>query len=460
MSVLKNTLEPGKNVLNSYFPARTNNNEGDFDWEVAKAVVVRNLYRKQLDTKFIKAAGKESKDKENSLIDSFRELCRRDFEDRLDEIELWNYLEEMYFQDGAIYQITPESLLFKLAPLNASSPKHRLADMFSSLMRGFYLENPTHAECNFLEQQVIDSLRSGQILTNFEGGDKTLSKGINEKAFLPFLTTCFRKDLDFLSSHPKYLIEQLGSLLKLYGYLYTAQLALNIKGLDGEPTAKPLFFILENETASKERTDLIRNGHQTVSRLLVNVFPYLSMSESLQAPRKESNEHRLPLWQLAQKITPSDANQLRNYALDFAKSRNENPDFEFPYDLSNIDSRYWLDALLELSVRQFDKGTSRASALSRFIDFTEENLCSSFVKARGQVGKVLVMNQDFVTLITNISISSREKLRFHELLNEFNSRGIYFDKQSQQALIRFYERVGNVERMSDSGDAVYVRKIL
>ena len=179
MSVLKNTLEPGKNVLNSYFPARTNNNEGD------KAVVVRNLYRKQLNTKFIKAASKESKDKESSLIDSFRDICRRDFEDRLDEIELWNYLEEMYFQDGAIYQITPESLLFKLAPLNASSPKHRLADMFSSLMRGFYLENPTHAECNFLEQQVIDSLRSDQILTNFEGGGKTFSKGINEKAFLP-----------------------------------------------------------------------------------------------------------------------------------------------------------------------------------------------------------------------------------------------------------------------------------
>jgi len=51
-----------------------------------------------------------------------------------------------------------------------------------------------------------------------------------------------------------------------------------------------------------------------------------------------------------------------------------------------------------------------------------------------------------------------EKLRFHELLDEFKERGVYFDKKSQQALIRFYERVGNVERMSDSGDAVYVRK--
>ena len=47
-----------------------------------------------------------------------------------------------------------------------------------------------------------------------------------------------------------------------------------------------------------------------------------------------------------------------------------------------------------------------------------------------------------------------------ELLEEFKSRGVYFDKKTQQSLIGFYERVGNVERMSDSGDAVYVRKTI
>ncbi|MFA0643989.1 DNA phosphorothioation-dependent restriction protein DptG, partial [Vibrio cyclitrophicus] len=32
--------------------------------------------------------------------------------------------------------------------------------------------------------------------------------------------------------------------------------------------------------------------------------------------------------------------------------------------------------------------------------------------------------------------------------------------QTEQELIKFYERIGNVERMSDSGDAVYVRKTI
>tara|TARA_R110001583_G_scaffold195024_2_gene368556 strand:+ start:8233 stop:9615 length:1383 start_codon:yes stop_codon:yes gene_type:complete len=460
MSILKVTLKPGNNVLTSYFPARTGNNEGDFDWGVAKAVVVRNLYRKQLNAKFSKNLSGEPGNKESSAINAFRKICRTDFEERLDETKLWEYLDEMYFSDEAIYDVAPEALLFKLAPLTGNSPQHRLADMFSSLMRGLYIDKPVEEDCNFLEQQVVKSLRSDEVLSDFNGGRKTLSKGVNEKAYLPFLTERFRSDLQFLASHPKHLIDQLENLLKLYGYLYTAQLALNIKGLDCEPTAKPLYFIMENETASRERTDLVRKGHQTVSRLLVNIFPYLSMSEGLQEVSREDNEHRLPLWKLAQSLTENDSNKLRDYAEEFAKNRNESLLFNFPYDKDNTEPRYWLDALLELAVKQFDKGTTRSAAQSKFVKATEDELCSTFVKARGQVGKVLVMNQDYIALITNIAIGSKDKLRFHELLTEFNSRGIYFDKQSQQALIRFYERVGNVERMSDSGEAVYVRKIL
>jgi DNA phosphorothioation-dependent restriction protein DptG len=49
-------------------------------------------------------------------------------------------------------------------------------------------------------------------------------------------------------------------------------------------------------------------------------------------------------------------------------------------------------------------------------------------------------------------------MQFHDLTDGFKSRGVFFDKQSEQALINFYERIGNIERMSDSGDAVYVRK--
>lgn len=457
MSIIKSELKASSNVLNSYYPARTNVKDGDFDWDVAKAIVIRNLYRKDLNSK-LKKTQADASQKEQAVLDAFFSHCEAEFLTKTDDETLWQYVREMYFQGDAVYKISPEALLFKLAPLTANSSQHNLANMFSSMMRGYGLQEVTDTVNNFLEEQIVLSLRSDSILENFEAGTRLLSKGINEEAYLPFLSECFNRDLEFLSSRPKYLLEQLESLLRLYGYLYTAQLALNIRNLEQEPSPKPLYFIMENESASKERPDLVRYGHQSVQLFLKYIFPYLSMSESLQDTDKDSNQHRIPIWKLVRKLHSDDSAKLKNYAEEFARSRHDGDDFEFDYDLNNDDPRYWFDCLLNESVKQFDKKKTRAAANEKFIKTAENELCSEFVKSRGQVGKVLVMNQDYISLITNLAIGNLDKLRFHELLESFKLRGIYFDRQSQKALIQFYERVGNVERMSDSGDAVYVRK--
>jgi len=459
MSILKKDLNvSSSNALNSYFPVRTNNSEDSFDWSVAQGIVVRNLYQKVVAKGLAKLGEDEQGEKVDQSLERFRELCKEDFAIRLDEPELWSYLEKMYFANDAFFDVAPESLLFKISSLSGSSSKNRLGDLFSSLMGGFYLKNKVRIERNFLEQQVVDSLRSEKVISDFNG--RRLSKNINESPYLPFLTKLFCRDIEFLSKHPKYFLEKLEDLLKLYGYLYTAQLALNIKGWTSleEPTSKPLYFIMENETASKERVDLVKNGHQKVSPLIENIFPYLSISESLQDPNGKANEHRLPLWKLASYLTEDDSVELARYAEEFASDRNKDRDYTFPYDKSERDPQEWLKILLKLSLDQFSKGETRAAAQGKFIKATEYELCSGFVKNRGQVGKILVINQDYLELITNLAVGDNEKLRFHELLQEFEARGIYFDKQTQKSLIQFYERVGNVERMSDSGDAVYVRK--
>lgn len=452
MSILKKDLKvTGTNKLTSYFPVRTNSGEGAFDWGVAQSIVVRNIYKKEIAKPIREVKGID--DKLEYCLSFFRESCRKDFECRLDEAELWPYIEEMYFSHDTVFRVAPESLLFRLAGLSASASQRRLGDMFSSLMQAFYVESPARIKRNFIEQQVVDSLRSNKILEDYSG--RRMSTGVNEKPYLPFLTRYFQKDLSFLTSHPRYLIENLEELLKLYAYLYTSQMALNIKGWTAEPTSKPLYFIMENETASKERTDLVNNGHQKVAKNLRYLFPYLTVSESLQElGDKKDNKHRLPLWEFANALTADDAAILRSYAQAFADDR----EFSFPKEDHDADPKHWLRILLNLSLKQFDKGQSRASAQGKFIKTTELELCSAFVKSRGQAGKVLVMNQDYLLLLTNLAVGSNENLRFHELLGEFQARGVYFDKKSQQSLIRFYERVGNVERMSDSGDAVYVRK--
>lgn len=461
MSRLKSDLKVANNMLSSYFPSRTSvAKEGDFDWGVAKAAVIKNLYRKKINTKIFKSYKEGSTDKERFAINAFKDQCQKDFKARLDDVGLWEHIENMYFNADAVYNIAPESLLFKLAPLTANSAQNRLADMFSGMMQGCRLEKVETKTNNFLEARVLSSLRSECVLEDINDGSQAMSKGINEEAYLPFLSDRFNQDLEFLASKPKYFLEQLENLLRLYAYLYTAQLALNIKNIDTEPSAKPLYFIMGNESASRERTDLVFHGHQTVKGFLKYIFPYLSMSESLQTVDQSNNEYRVPLWKLVSNLEPNDCRPLKEYAKSFAEDRYEGNNFTFSGDETNDDPRHWVKFLLDESVSQFGKKKTRAAAQEKFIRTTETELCFEFAKARGQVGRVLVMNQDYIALITNLAVGFEDKLRFSDLLIEFKERGIYFDKQSQKALIRFYERSGNVERMSDSGDAVYVRKTL
>lgn len=461
MSYLKKNLTVGDNRITGYFPARTSlAKEGDFDWEIAKASVIRNLYRRRVLTTIFRSFTGSQEEREDHVVKIFRDKCRNDFSESLDDNELWPHIDAMFFRNKNYEQLAAEALLFKLTSLNQNSPQHRLADMFSGIMGGFSLKESPNESNNFIEEQILKSLRSNELLESIPDGSNNISKGINEKPYLPFLSRYFKLDIQFIANHPKYFIEQLEAFLKLYAYIYTAQLALNIKGFRNEPTARPLYFILDHETASRERTDLTIYGHKAVQNHLQYIFPYLSMSESMQAPDRDKNIHRVPLWTLAQSLTEHDVDSLIEYAERFSKDRHEGNEFSFNYDKSNRDPLFWLEVLLNESVSQFGKRKKRHAARDKFIKTTENELCSDFVKSRGQVGNVLVMNQDYISLITNFCIGNNKKLRFGELLIEWQRRGIYFDKQSQKELLRFYERIGNIERMSDSGDAVYVFKTI
>ena len=466
MTILKKELEvTTNNSLNSYFPVRTSNSGDAYDWRYATAIVIRNLYQRSVSSKILKTLKKSNEDVNfNNSLAFLSQKAKAEFSSVLDEEELWPIIEDMYLKEDVFKKLAPESALFEILPYSSGHSKNRLADLFLSIMSGFHLKRGGDSteitlkrlDRNFLEEKVVDCLRSEEILDVFD--DKRLSKGVNEKPYLPYLTKKFKQDLELLGQYPAYLIDNLTPLLKLYGFLYTSQLALNIKGWTTEPKSRPVFFIMENETASRERSNLILNGYQKVAKSFKYIFPYLSISETLQEIDKSENQHRLPLWDLASKIEEDDARGLKKYTKEFHESRNLKSNKDYALNSEQKGAQEWLKTLLEIALDQFNKGETRAAAQGKFVKAIEQELCSEFYRSRGQLGKILVINQDYLSLLTNVCIGKNEKLRFHELLEEFKARGVYFDKQSQQALIVFYERVGNVERMSDSGDAVYVRK--
>lgn len=425
---------PNKNSLNSYLPIRTKGNE--FDGGAVIGLVLRGLLRKKV---------------ENYSYEEFEADCCKVFEEKLGEEEFWGVLQEMYFANKDIFSVSPELLLFRSQKGEFTQADSRIAGMFTNLLQNERIET-FDAKLNFIEQEMLSTLRKRMKPDN--------SMACNESPYLPYLSKAFIKDLRFLSARPKYLLSEMEQFLSLYAFTYTAQLSLALPDWrSGQaPKAKPLYFIMDHERASHERTHIKNHGYKLFSDSAKRLFPMLTMLELLQPEFGDKNAQKIPLWQIAQKIQASQldelATKLANFARAFRSQRELNTSLE-----ESDSPLVWLGNIMKLAVAQFNVG-ERVNINKRYVQEIEKQLASHFIQSRGRSGRVLVLNQDYIILLTNLVVGENEKLRFHELIEALKQRGIFVDKQTEQELIQFYERIGNVERMSDSGDAVYVRKTI
>src|SRR5262249_46663995 len=146
---------------------------------------------------------------------------------------------------------------------------------------------------------------------------------------------------------------------------------------------------------------------------------------------------------------------LNSFARRFAEGRGVSLAPEPSPNLESVFAK-----ILTVADKQFDPNLGRAAINQKYVSEIHAKICAEFVHNRGRAGRMMVLNQDRFLLLTNLAVGKRECLRLSELVDEFRRRGVWLDAQSQLALVAFYERLGNVERMSDSGDAINVRKTL
>ncbi len=424
-----------KNPSSSYMPVRTNYN--DCDWNAISGLFVSS------------ALGLEIK---KYSAEQFEVDCEKEFKDKLNEGGFWDVLRKAYFENQALFKVAPHCLLLNANKELTTAADQRVATVLDSLLGDVKIAFDAEHQLNFIERIIVSTLK-----THLE----KKSSGGYEPPYLPFLADCLQQDIRFLATHPKYLLEELPNFLALYTFLYTSQLALNLpEWEEGPPKPKPLYFILDTEKASSERTEIKSYGWESFTMAAHTIFPMLSMMETLQplqTPKKT-------LWEIASELRDSSdsryAESLKDYTLRFKDERGIKREIE-----TAENSIEWLRNLLTLACDQFDKarakaGSERPDINSKIVRAIEKHIAEGFVQNRRRGGNVLVLNQDTLLLLTNIAIGRSERLRLVELTEAFEQRGVFFDKQSQLRLVDFYERIGNVERMSDSGEAVYVRKTI
>jgi DNA phosphorothioation-dependent restriction protein DptG len=427
-----------KNKSPNYLPVRQKGN--DFSWASVTGLVLSNILRQGLP---------------EYSIDSFREDCRREFENLLSEPEVWEWLDHMYFSTSAVLQVSPLFLLFKAQKAarednEDAAANQRMHDMFAGLLGDFTLDGKPSDELHFLEQTMLKVLE--RRLRPIGAKD-----GRADQPYLPYLTQAFERDMRFLAAHPAYLMAELTNTLKLYAFSYCSQLSLSVRDWrQGVPQPKELYFILDVEKASTERDKIRERGYKRLWSTSQELFPVLSAGEVLQFDGPQR-----PLWQIY-----ADAQQygdqkvlidaLNRYNQDFASPANR--DLTPPPVAATLEEAF--RHFIALAIKQFEAKGGRKDVNKNYVRELERKVFADFIQFRGRAGNILALNQDQLLLLTNLAIGRNDKLRFFELLQEFRQRGFFFDNQSQQVLIEFFERMGNVERMSDSGEAVYVRKTI
>lgn len=104
--------------------------------------------------------------------------------------------------------------------------------------------------------------------------------------------------------------------------------------------------------------------------------------------------------------------------------------------------------------------TSRKRANNVYKDSFELFCKSNFLQKRGKNGYMIALSEEQIILLTKVIIHDQTKITLGALFKGFEERGVYFDKISQECLVDFYDRLGLVEKKSDSGDAKYVKGIL
>ena len=72
----------------------------------------------------------------------------------------------------------------------------------------------------------------------------------------------------------------------------------------------------------------------------------------------------------------------------------------------------------------------------------------------------LNMTEDDIILMTKICINDKKKLKLNILFEEFEKRGLFFDRDSSKKIIQLYEKLNFLEKKSDSGDAQYVMSFI
>jgi len=375
-----------------------------------------------------------------------------------DEEKVIDMIKTLFIKDGRIVPFNIKSMNY----INANNDNDKIAFFLYSMfvtdeVKGHYMDACDKEESNVLQKLVFEAMPVLKAESNI-GGDKY-------DCFLPYVKESFQKDLIYMLSKPEMYKKNLKRFLEYYFMFYVTQLVIKLSKFENAEAnvVEKIYMTLSWEVTTKTR-HAYEYGWRYVKEFIPKLFTHAVTLEFIAHNNQECNMDYIQVYQKISETNDEEVSEQICAITDKYRKWISNVDYTMCVHDSKKDGesktlneiRY----LFEIIDYQFNNGTRKAAYgrySARFIEFVQSN----FGKRRGASGYTFNITEQDIILFTQIVLGQNEgRIRLVTLFEEFEKRGLIFDRDSKKKIVELYEKLNLLEKKSDSGDAQYVKSIL
>lgn len=361
----------------------------------------------------------------------------------------------MFIDDGGLVDFDIKTINY-IASTSADDKvaKFLYSTLFDESLKGLSKEHYDRKVENILYKLVLEALPELKDKKNVADG---------YECYVPFVKELFVEDFKFLISNEELYKDSLKRFIEYYYMFYVSQLAMKLSKFEKADITIPekLYYTLSWESTSKNRTaykfgwDLLKNS----------VNSLFSHAITLELVNHHGLDKQLGYVELFELFETMDQTYLETEILsvfdeytshildrDWNAFKSNRPETEN----KGFDNVYKLFDAVEYQFNKSSRTRAYEAYKNWFVKFVYEN----FSKKRGPLGYNLNITEEDIILMTKICIKDKGRLKLNFLFDEFEARGMFFDRDSKMKIIQLYEKLNLLEKKSDSGDAQYVRSIL
>ena len=339
------------------------------------------------------------------------EIMKKKMRQKMDDCSDENFeilchiVENMYFDnDKKLLPINTRALSYIDCNISQQQVAEYLFSLFveSTDLEDRYKAMEASEDTNILEKLVFDSLESNDA--------DTVANISHADCFLPYVKEVFVKDFKVLTKDTAFYQDNIHRFLAYYYMFYVSQLAVKLsKFEDGDRNEiEKIFITLYEEVVTKVRPGY-EYGWKYVKDKISHMF-----------------SHSVVMSMLSHNIE----NVHMDYIGFFDRFHESADDEQVAMEIRSIRERYmnWIP-----------------------LDY-------SGCKHNSEKDKKCATSTEVKKLFETIEYDG--KIRLTKLFEEFENRGLLFDRESKKHIVELFEKMNLLEKRSDSGDAQYVKYIL